>query len=95
MPMNIRPSKIFMNPFTLLPDGDRFDTYEYGLDDSSVDGWNVQASGLINGTAGILDDEDFADIDSAHIYAQNLSRKYQIGITRELNIGHAAHRAQA
>ena len=78
--MQILASQIFIYPFTLSPMGNRFNTYQHGLDDSDVDGWNVQAFGLVNGTAGILDDEDFKDRDSAFAYAQELSRQYQITI---------------
>ena len=78
--MQILASQIFIHPFTLSAHGGRFNTYQYGLDDSDVSGWNVQAFGLVNGTAGILDDEDFKDRDSAFAYAQELSRQYQITI---------------
>lgn len=78
--MQILPSQIFIYPFTLTLRGQRINTFEYGLDDSDVDGWNVQAFGLINGTAGILDDGDFADINAAYAFAQELAVQYQIPI---------------
>ena len=78
--MHILASQIFIHPFTLSSVGARFNTYQYGLDDSDAHGWNVQSWGLINGTAGILDDEDFISRDSAFAYAQELSQRYQIEI---------------
>ena len=78
--MQILASQIFIHPFTSSVHGGRFNTYQHGLDVSDAHGWNVQSWGLINGTAGILDDEDFKDRESALAYAYKLSRQYQITI---------------
>ena len=78
--MKILPNQIFIYPFTLSPQGERFNTFEYGLDDSDVHGWNVRVWGLIDGTYGILDDGDFIDIDAAYAHAQELSELYQVPI---------------
>jgi hypothetical protein len=76
--MQILASQIFVYPFTLSSRGHRFNTYEQGLDDSDVNGWNVQVFGLIDGTAGILDDGDFPDFNAAHAYALELSHQYGV-----------------
>jgi hypothetical protein len=71
--MQILASQIFVYPFTLSSRGHRFNTYEQG-----VNGWNVQVFGLIDGTAGILDDGDFPDFNAAHAYALELSHQYGV-----------------
>lgn len=78
--MQILPSQIFIKPFTLSPQGERFNTYEYDRNDSEINGWNVQVFGLIDGTATILDDGDFPDINAAFAHALELSHRYQIPI---------------
>ena len=76
--MQILASQIFVHPFTLSSRGHRFNTYEQGLDDFDVNGWNVQVFGLIDGTAGIIDDGDFPNFNAAHAYALELSHQYGI-----------------
>ena len=78
--MQILPSQIFIYPFTLSTHGQRFNTFEYGLDDTDFHGWNVQAFGLLNGTACVIDDGDFTDLNAAYAYAHDLSQQYQIPI---------------
>ena len=77
--MQILASHIAINAFAISADGEKFIIYDFELNDPAIRGWNVQGWGLIDGTAGILDDEDFKDMSSAFIYAAKLSRQYQLG----------------
>lgn len=77
--MTVKLSEIFIDPFTYI-DGDRINTYAYGLEDTDADGWNVHSWGLFNWTAEIIHDEDFADLDAAVSYAKAISRQFDAQI---------------
>jgi hypothetical protein len=76
-------SEVYIYPYITLHKTGRHDAYEYGADDSSCEGWNVQTFGLINGTAGMIDDDDFADKDVAFAYAQALVDRHGIKMIQD------------
>jgi hypothetical protein len=76
--MQIQASHVSINAFTISVDGEKFITSNFELNSPAVHGWNVQAWGLIDETAGILDDEDFKDMSSAFAYALTLTRQYHL-----------------
>lgn len=77
--MGVNLSEIFIDPYTYI-EGDRINTYEHGLEDTDIDGWNVHSWGLLNWTAEIIHDEDFADLDAAVAYAKAISRQFDAQI---------------
>lgn len=78
--MDIKLSQIFIEPFTIDNDNERFNTYEHGLDDSDIDGWNVHSWGLFNCNAEIIHDKDFDDLGAAISYAKTISRQFNAEI---------------
>lgn len=78
--MDINLSQIFIQPFTINYEYDHFNTYEYGLDDGDVDGWNVQSWGLFNCNAEIIHDKYFHDLEAAISYAKTISRQFNAEI---------------
>lgn len=76
--MSLYISDIFVYPFTKCLSGDRVNTHKEGMEDTRVDGWSVQLFGLINGTAGMIDEWDFPDLKAADLHACNLAQHHQI-----------------
>jgi hypothetical protein len=76
--VSILYSGVYIYPYINRPETGRHDAYEYGADDSSCEGWHVQSFGLINGTARMIDDEDFDDKDSGFAYAEALAKDHGV-----------------
>lgn len=77
---NIEVHEVAIHPFTVDQEGDMFNTYDEGLEESDIDGWNVHSFGTVNGKASIIDEEDFETLEEAMEFAEELAEKYDVGI---------------
>jgi hypothetical protein len=78
--MIIRYSEIYVYPYATR-DGERIHACKSGYDDLSVEGWHMQSFGMINGTAGVIDDQDFDDVHAACDAARHLARQHALPMT--------------